>query len=122
MLNGLRSAIYPVADPQTAKQWYAELTGKQPYFDSDNYVGFEIGGFELGLLKDPDAAATNGTEALWGVDNAEQTLEKLVALGGTVLSPIADVGGDIKTAAIEDPFGNRLGIIENPNFDISSCA
>lgn len=28
-----------------------------------------------------------------------------------------DVGGNIKVAAVCDPFGNRLGIIETPNFD-----
>lgn len=121
MLNGLRSAIYPVADPQQAKAWYTELIGHPPYFDSENYVGFEVGGFELGLLKSPGRASIQGVETLWGVANAAAALEKLVDLGGETLSPIAEVGGGIKTAAIADPYGNRLGIIENPNFKIAEC-
>jgi catechol 2,3-dioxygenase-like lactoylglutathione lyase family enzyme len=28
-----------------------------------------------------------------------------------------ELGGGIKVAAVPDPFGNRLGIIENPSFD-----
>ena len=29
---------------------------------------------------------------------------------------VTDVGEGIKVAAVKDPFGNRLGIIENPHF------
>ena len=122
MLKGLRSAIYPVADPQAAKAWYTELVGHAPYFDSENYVGFEVGGFELGLLKNPNNSSTQGVEVLWGVKNAEATIARLVKLGGEVMNPITDVGGGIKTAAIADPFNNRLGIIENPNFEIADCS
>jgi hypothetical protein len=28
-----------------------------------------------------------------------------------------DVGEGIKVASVLDPFGNRIGIIENPHFD-----
>jgi hypothetical protein len=31
-------------------------------------------------------------------------------------------GGGIKVAAVQDPFGNRLGIIENPHFDASAVS
>jgi hypothetical protein len=30
------------------------------------------------------------------------------------------VGEGIKVAAVKDPFGNRLGIIENPHFDVGA--
>jgi hypothetical protein len=29
---------------------------------------------------------------------------------------VKDVGGDIKVAAVADPFGNVIGLIENPHF------
>ena len=45
----LRSAIYPVADLAAARQWYADWLGIQPYYDTPYYVGFDVGGFELGL-------------------------------------------------------------------------
>ena len=41
-------------------------------------------------------------------------------LGATELEAATDVGGNIKVAAVCDPFGNRLGIIENPNFDLGA--
>ena len=121
MLKGLRSAIYPVADIAAAKQWYEVLVGKPPYFDSEAYVGFEVGGFELGLLQSNDGASAKGVQTLWGVEDAEDAIARLQELGGQILSPVANVGGGIKTATITDPFGNQFGIIENPDFDISAC-
>jgi len=118
MLLGLRTAIYPVSDLAAAKQWYSEMLGQPPYFDQPFYVGFSVGGFELGLLP-KSQAGTNGPQPLWGVANIEDALSHLLKLGASELEPIAEVGEGIKVAAVKDPFGNRLGIIENPNFKTS---
>jgi predicted enzyme related to lactoylglutathione lyase len=116
MLLGLRTAIYPAPDLQRAKQWYAEVLGQPPYFDEPFYVGFLVGGFELGLL--PDAApGLDGVRALWGVRDIDSAHARLLALGATALEAVTDVGGGIRVAAVRDPFGNRLGLIENPHFD-----
>jgi predicted enzyme related to lactoylglutathione lyase len=115
MMLGLRSAIYPVADLPEAKRWYAQLLGRAPYFDQPFYVGFEVGGFELGLLPAGEAA-TAGVQALWGVSDAKAAYAKLLDLGATALEPPTDVGEGILVAAVRDPFGNRLGLIENPHF------
>lgn len=40
MLLGLRTAIYPVNDLNHAKEWYARVAEKPPYFDEVFYVGF----------------------------------------------------------------------------------
>ena len=65
---GLRTAIYRVTDIGAAKQWYIRAFHVQPYFDEPFYVGFDIGGFELGLQPE-DTAVDNKAEsvvALWG--------------------------------------------------------
>ena len=116
MFLGLRTAIYPVADLAKAKSWYAEVLNVQPYFDQPFYVGFAVGGFELGLLPD-GMPGTGGPQPLWGVQNADIAFERLLQLGATALEPVNAVGEGIKVAAVRDPFGNRLGIIENPHFD-----
>ena len=48
MIQGLRTVIYPVDDITKGKEWYAQVTGRAPYFDEPFYVGFSVGGFELG--------------------------------------------------------------------------
>jgi predicted enzyme related to lactoylglutathione lyase len=117
MLLGLRTAIYPVADLAKAKAWYAKLLGREPYFDQPFYVSFSVGGFELGLIPDGQPS-THGPQALWGVADAAASLARLLELGASALDPVTDVGEGIKVAAVRDPFGNRLGIIQNPHFDL----
>ena len=47
--KGLATAIYYVPELARAKDWYARAFGQQPYFDEPFYVGFNVGGYELGL-------------------------------------------------------------------------
>ena len=85
---------------------------REPYFDQPFYVGYEVGGFELGLI--PDAKpGEGGSVAYWGVPDAAAELRRLI-LGATVREPVQDVGEGIKVAAVADPFGNSFGVIENP--------
>lgn len=119
---GLRTAIYAVDDIARAKEWYSKAFGVEPYFDEPFYVGFNIGGFELGLDPNAGSMGAGGSTAYWGVPNAEEAFAKFVAAGATVSSPVAEVGGGIKVAVLLDPFGNRIGLIENPHFDASSVS
>jgi predicted enzyme related to lactoylglutathione lyase len=116
MLLGLRTVIYPAPDLARAKAWYAQVLAQQPYFDAPFYVGFAVGGFELGLV--PDATpGSSGPQPLWGVADVGAAVSRLLALGATALQPVTAVGEGIQVAAVADPFGNRLGLIENPHFD-----
>ena len=115
MILGLRTAIYPVSDLAAAARWYTEMLGVPPYFSEPFYVGFSVGGFELGLLPD-GIPGTAGPQPLWGVADIAAAHTRLIELGAAPLDPITEVGGGIKVAAVVDPFGNRFGLIENPNF------
>jgi predicted enzyme related to lactoylglutathione lyase len=119
MLLGLRTAIYQVSDLAHAKRWYAEVLGVEPYFDQPFYVGFNIGGFELGLQSDkPASVEAENVVAYWGVTDIDAEYERLLKLGAKSKSGVQDVGGDIKVATVFDPFGNVFGIIFNPHFKI----
>lgn len=115
---GLRTVIYRVPDLGRAKEWYSAAFGVSPYFDEPFYVGFSIGGFELGL--DPDmsegAPGPGGSIAYWGVANLESALPMFAKDGGAVRSEAREVGEGIKVASVTDPFGNLIGLIENPHF------
>ena len=65
-------------------------------------------------------AGTSGAQPLRGVADASMAYARLAELGARALQPVTDVGDGIKVAAMEDPFGNRLAIIENPGFDPSA--
>jgi predicted enzyme related to lactoylglutathione lyase len=120
VFEGLRTVIYKVGDIGKAKAWYAKALGFEPYFDEPYYVGFNVGGYELGLDPDPEGAGPGpgGTNAYWGVPDADAAFAKLLAAGATAHSQVRDVGDGIKVASVRDPFGNVIGIIENPHFQL----
>jgi predicted enzyme related to lactoylglutathione lyase len=122
MFQGLRTVIYPVDDLEKAKAWYSQVLKIRPYFDKPFYVGFNVGGFELGLDPDIDGSSRGGLVAYWGVADASAALQRLLARGATAHSPVQEVGDDIRVATVTDPFGNVFGIIENPHFPASQAS
>ena len=115
---GLRTAIYRVPDLAQARKWYGEAFGVEPYFDDSFYVGFNVAGYELGLMCDemPTAEKTANVLVYWGVDDVERAVADLVSLGAAPGDPPTNVGGDIVVATMIDPWGNALGLIFNPGF------
>jgi predicted enzyme related to lactoylglutathione lyase len=113
---GLRSHIISTNDLEATKAWYTEILGTAPYFDEPFYVGFNIGGFELGLWPDQPDAYPLGGETYWGVSDIRAAWKQLIAAGATAASEITDVGDGILMGVIADPSGNRIGIIENRHF------
>lgn len=116
---GLRTAIYRVPDLAKGKEWYSKAFNATPYFDEPFYVGFEIGGYELGIQPLEAGQAHPGAgavETYWGVENIEAEYERLLSLGATPHSGPRNVGGPIQVAIVKDPWGNLLGLIHNPLF------
>ncbi|GEO05661.1 glyoxalase [Adhaeribacter aerolatus] len=117
MFQGLRTVIYHVPDLAKAKAWYSAALNILPYFDEPFYVGFNVGGFELGLDPDPTNVTTgSNVEAYWGVRNIDEAYKSLIEKGAQEHKPVREVGGEIYVATLLDPFGNIFGIIQNPHF------
>ncbi len=114
---GLRTVIYAAPNLTETKEWYTNVLGIAPYFDEPFYVGFTVGGYELGL--DPNLQpGPVGALAYWGVSAIEHSIQHWISLGATLKADIQDVGEGIKVASVCDPFGNVVGLIENPHFKL----
>jgi predicted enzyme related to lactoylglutathione lyase/uncharacterized damage-inducible protein DinB len=124
MLLGLRTTIFHVPDLARAKDFYSKAFGTEPYFDEPFYVGFDIGGYELGLDPDPasGSAGAGGSVAYWGVRSLDDEVARFESAGAKIVSPPRDVGEGIRVASMADPFGNIIGLIENPNFSLADSA
>lgn len=121
MIQGLRTVIYPVTNLGEASAWYERVLERAPYFSEAFYVGFEVGGFELGLIPDGRPGDSGGI-AYWGVPDADAELARLLELGASLDQAVEDVGGGIRVATVRDPDGNRFGMIENPYFNPGKVA
>src|SRR6186997_1801730 len=98
---GLRTVIYFVPDVEKAKQWYAEVFSTAPYFDTPYYVGFNIGGYELGLHPDEknETNKTENVQTYWGVNDVQSSYDRLLSLGATTHNAPQNVGGEIIVAS-----------------------
>ena len=120
MFLGLRTVIHPAPDLDAAKQWWTDVLGFGPYFDEPYYVGYDVGGYELGLLPEPDTSA--GPRTYWGVANADEAMAHLLEAGATVADEIAEPGDGIRIGGVMSPGGLFVGIIENPHFAVRAVA
>ena len=115
-LHGLRTLIHPVADLDAAKGWWTDLLGFPPYFDEPFFVGFNVAGYELGLLPDGDPA--DGALTYWGVDDVRAAMDEAMAAGATEHAPATEVGDGIVTGTVRTPHSGIVGFIFNPNFSL----
>ena len=117
---GLRTTIYKVGDIDKAKNWYAKVFNTEPYFDQPFYVGFDIGGYELGLQPEetPSTDKIESVVTYWGVDDIQTVYDNFIEDGATENEKPYNVGGDLMTATVKDPWGNVIGLIYNPEFKL----
>jgi lactoylglutathione lyase len=114
---GLRTTIYKVVDLNSAKNWYVKAFEATPYFEEKYYVGFNIGGYELGLMPQVHSKPKgDNIITYWGVDDVQKSFQHLLACGSRVHEVPNNVGGDIEVASVFDPWDNIIGIIYNPHF------
>jgi predicted enzyme related to lactoylglutathione lyase len=113
-LLGLRTLIYPSNSLEADKKWWAKVLGFEPYFDQPFYVGFDIGGYELGL--DPNARLEDGPRTYFGVENVQEAVDEFVRQGCSVHEAPAETGDDIVVATVKKPNGQLVGLIYNPHF------
>lgn len=79
-MKGLRTAIYKVGDLNAAKEWYTKVFNNKPYFDQPFYVGFDVEGYELGLVPDDEPVTIKSSNVLvyWGVDDIQKEFDRLL--------------------------------------------
>jgi catechol 2,3-dioxygenase-like lactoylglutathione lyase family enzyme len=113
-LQGLRTVIYPAPDLAAARAWWAAALGREPYFDQPFYIGYDVAGYELGLL--PDADPREGALTYWGVPDVAAAVAEAIRVGATEHAPVTEVGEGIITATVKTMTDTVVGFIYNPHF------
>src|SRR5207248_11746534 len=106
MASGLETIIYPVKDLSVAKQLFGTAFGVPPYIDEPYYVAFNVGGQDVGLDPSGHAKGMTGPVTYWRVDDINESLAAIVAVGAETQKPGSDVGGGRPSARVKDAGGN----------------
>ncbi|WP_436794637.1 VOC family protein [Actinospongicola halichondriae] len=113
-MNNLENIVYTVNDISAAKAIHTALLGAEPHTDQPYYVGFNVGGVEIGLTpKSPERPI--GGVAHVRVDNLETALAEVLNAGATLASEPTEVAPGAHIATVTDPDGITLGLIERTN-------
>lgn len=111
MFKSIRTIVYPAPDMEKAKAFYSELLQQPPYFEEPYYIGFDVNGFELGLVPDGNPAGQSGPVTYWKIADMQATITRMKALGAQVFEKPHSVGDGIEVATMQDPFANLVGLI-----------
>ncbi|MER7519101.1 VOC family protein [Streptomyces sp. NPDC126499] len=116
------STVQPViltADQDALVAFYTTLFGAEEIFRVPKegpafYLGLRIGDTDLGLVAKADVGATGAPRILLsiGVDDVDETLARVVALGGSVSGGANDMPWGQRVAHIKDPDGNPVNLTQ----------
>jgi len=106
--------VYPVRDIARAKTLYSKLLGVEPYAENAYYVGFRVGGQEIGLDPNGHKQGLTGPIGYWQVNDVKTSLRQLVDAGAQVQQDVKDVGGGKLIAWVKDADGNITGLVQSP--------
>ena len=102
----IRSLVVPVSDLAAAKPVYTALLGA-PHTAEAYYVGYNVGGFEVGLAPGDVAG---GPVAYADVDDLDATRDALLAAGATERTAPREVAPEVRVCVLADPDGNPIGL------------
>ncbi|HEV3154239.1 MAG TPA: VOC family protein [Candidatus Baltobacteraceae bacterium] len=105
--------IYPATDLDSAKRFFRELVGADPYVDSPQYVGYKNGDMEIGLIPNYDKREPGGL-AYWTVGDIAAEVKALVNAGGTIVQDVTDVAYGLLVASVKEPNGSIVGLRQPP--------
>ena len=114
MYEGIKQFNYPVKDISQEKTLYSKLLGVEPYMDEAYYVGFRVGGQEIGLDPHGHNQGMTGPVGYFHVSDIKKSLQSLVDAGAQTQQEVKDVGGGKLIASVKDADGNIIGLIQFP--------
>jgi predicted enzyme related to lactoylglutathione lyase len=116
------STIQPVivtADQEVLRRFYTELFDAEEIFrvPADGpafYLGLCIGDTDLGLVAKADPGTGTASRVLLsiGVDDVDETLGRVTALGGSVSGGPTDMPWGQRVAHVRDPDGNPVNLTQ----------
>jgi len=106
--------VFPVRDLAQAKKVFTNVTGVEPYADAPYYVGFRVGGQEIGLDPNGHKQRLTGPLPYWEVKDIKKSLQSLQEAGAQVAQGVKDVGGGKLIATVKDADNNIIGLVQSP--------
>jgi catechol 2,3-dioxygenase-like lactoylglutathione lyase family enzyme len=104
-----------VPDPAAAANWYQKYFGGRRITEAPDRLMF--GSTRLLFIKKEDAKPSSGSaidHMGFSVSDLDAKMKEFEAGGVKIVAPIRDVPGLFKLAFVEDPWGTRIEVVQDP--------
>ena len=104
------------ADPAKAVEWYIQHLGAEPWPDDEPFR-VKSGETRIIFLRSATAKPAAGgvvDHIGWSFPDVDAKMRQLRAAGIKIVSPVSELPGLYKAGMIEDPWGTRIQIVEDP--------
>jgi catechol 2,3-dioxygenase-like lactoylglutathione lyase family enzyme len=104
------------ADPARAVEWYISNLGAEPWPDDEPFR-VKSGETRIIFLRSATAKPSLGGVADhigWSFPDVDAKMKEFQAAGITIVSPASAIPGLYKAGMIEDPWGTRIQIVQDP--------
>jgi len=107
----------PAKTAEASAQFYSSIFGWKVRTRGDGELAFDDpGGVSGTWVKESDRTADEQTRVYIMVDAIAETLSRIQAAGGRVVTPRTEIGPGMGAfAAFTDPAGNDFGLYEEPS-------
>jgi len=114
MIKTVWSVTFYVSDLNKAVEFYEKTLGLEKKYQYSNYVGFECGSMEIGLIPKSGKQKMNPTSPSieFLVDNVDKTYNELKGKGVKFIEELHDEPWGGRQAAFVDPDGHILEITQ----------
>jgi catechol 2,3-dioxygenase-like lactoylglutathione lyase family enzyme len=104
-----------VPDPPAAAAWYEKHFGGRRLSEGPDRLMFGSTRFTFLKNEKPQPSAGSVVDHVgFSVPNIEATMKSLESAGVKVVTPTRDVPGLFKLSFVEDPWGTRIEVVEDP--------
>jgi predicted enzyme related to lactoylglutathione lyase len=112
----------PANTVDASAQFYSSIFGWKVRTRSDGELAFDDpGGLSGTWVKESDRTPDEQTRIYIMVDAIAETLPRIQAAGGRIITPRTEIGPGMGAfAAFADPVGNEFGLYEEPRRDTHS--
>jgi catechol 2,3-dioxygenase-like lactoylglutathione lyase family enzyme len=104
-----------VPDPAAAANWYEKYFGGRRITEAPNRLMF--GSTRLMFLPKADAKPSSGSaidHLGFSVADIDAKMKEFEAAGIKIITPVRDVPGLFKLGFVEDPWGTRIEVVQDP--------
>src|SRR6202161_1910880 len=105
-----------VPDPAAAANWYEKYFGGKRITEAPDRLMF--GSTRFMFLKKADAKPSAGSaidHVGFSVTDVDAKFKELEAAGVKIVTPVRDVPGLFKLGFVEDPWGTRIEVVQDPD-------